>query len=73
MEPAEKFPMAKNNEVIMIAQIGFVILQSLVWKNPLNATSSANAKINNLGICKNDLSTDNIVFCLKYTSKILAV
>jgi len=47
MGTAEKFTMAKNNEVMMIAQIGFVILQSLVWKNPLNAISSANAKINN--------------------------
>jgi hypothetical protein len=62
MEPTEKFIMAKNNEVLMIAQIGFVILQTLVWKNPLNGISSANTIINNLGICKVNLPNDNIGF-----------
>lgn len=60
MEPPGKFPMAKNNEVIMIAQIGFVILQSLVWKKPLNAISSTNAKIKSLGNCKNVLLNDTV-------------
>ncbi|MGV8983392.1 hypothetical protein [Clostridium sp.] len=52
--------MAKDNEVIKIAQIGFVILKCLVWKKPLNAISSTNAKIRSLGICKNVLLNDNI-------------
>ena len=65
MVPAVKFAMAKNNEVMMIAQNVFIILQSLVWKNPLNAISSANARIKSLGICKNDLSNGNISFLSK--------
>jgi len=42
--------MAKNNEVIIIAQIWFIILQSFVCKNALNAISSPNAKMSNCGV-----------------------